>query len=355
MKKAFTWTLQFKNPEPPKPHKHVWPVFIPFAGCPYKCIYCSQFVQSGQANQTPEQTVLNMNKGIMARYQRTGRPVSLGFFGGTFTALEMDEMIYYLEHASFLKEKGAVDHLRCSTRPDCIGEKELIILKSFGLDMVELGIQSFDDRTLKCSGRGYSPGQAVLACSLVKKHGLELGIQLLPGLPGSGCTAFTADIEITRQIMPDIVRIYPCLVLKKTPLAKQMQKGHYRPWNLQITAFLLSRALLRLWQEKIIVIRLGLAPEPELIKNILAGPWHPALGAICRSEALRYYILLQLAKSSTRPSLLYIPEKYVSDFWGYKKMNVKSLSKKGITRDNVRIWNKKDFKIYFHDQASAVL
>lgn len=347
MKTAFPGIFQFKHPEPFRSKSPVWPVFIPFAGCPFRCVYCSQFVQTGQTVKSPEQTGRDMTTGISARYDKTGKPVSLGFFGGTFTAIHNREMIFYLKKAWQLKKAGAVDHLRCSTRPDCIDEQKLSILADYGVDMIELGIQSFDQNTLKLSNRRYSSGQAVHACHLVKDSGFELGIQLLPGLPGSGNTVFKRDIALVRGIVPHIVRIYPCLVLKETPLAEKMALGLYRPWNLETTIQITSQALLDLWKKNIPVIRLGLTPEKTLLKHILAGPWHPSLGSLCRSAAFKTWFLFQLAATGGRACRIFIPERYASDFWGYKQMNLKSLAAKGITHKMVKPWKKEFFRIYF--------
>jgi histone acetyltransferase (RNA polymerase elongator complex component) len=347
MKKASLRSIQFGHPEPQKNRNPVWPVFIPFAGCPFRCVYCSQYAQTGQAAVTRRETAAQMTSGIMARHRKTGRPVSLGFFGGTFTAMNREDMISLLKQACFLKRKGAVDHIRCSTRPDFISLEILDILKSLHLDMIELGIQSFDHHTLKSSGRGYSGARAILACRMVRDHGFELGVQLLPGLPGSKPSGFAQDISTTMGIMPDIVRIYPCLVLKDTPLARSMIQGHYLPWDLETAVSVIAPGLLNLWLKKIPVIRLGLAPEPELMANILAGPWHPALGSLCRSAALREYFLSRLKNIPSTPCMINIPERYASDFWGHKKMNAPYYAQNGITREMVMSWKEQSFRIYF--------
>lgn len=347
MKKTSLRSIQFGHPEPEKNRNPVWPVFIPFAGCPFRCVYCSQYVQTGQTAGNSRETAAQMTRGIMARHRKTRRPISLGFFGGTFTAMNREDMIFLLEQACLLKKNGAVDHIRCSTRPDFISREILDILKTCHLDMIELGIQSFDHQALKSSGRGYSSSRAIQACRMVKDQGFELGVQLLPGLPGSKPAGFAQDIRTTMDIMPDAVRIYPCLVLKNTPLAGLLSQGQYLPWDLENTVSAIAPGLLNLWLKKIPVIRLGLAPEPELIENILAGPWHPALGALCRSAALRDYFLSRLEKIQCFPSMINIPERYASDFWGHKKMNVRCYAQKGITGETVKPWKKDFFRIYF--------
>lgn len=294
-----------------------------------------------------KETVLHMKTGILSRYRETGRPVSLGFFGGTFTAVNKQEMLFFLEEAVSLKNSGAVSHIRCSTRPDCIDGKTLTILKHYQLDMIELGIQSFDHKTLELSGRGYSSEKCLQSCRMIKNYDFELGIQLLPGLPGSGYSSFSADIRTTVDVRPDAVRLYPCLVLKDTPLAWRMNRGSYRPWGLEDTVETMSQALLRLWMNKIQVIRIGLTPEPRLIKNTLAGPWHPSLGSICRSKALKSYIFQHLKGMDQKPEEIFVPEKYVSDFWGFRKMNQVEYAQKGITREVVSVWKEEFFSISY--------
>ncbi|MFN2268329.1 MAG: elongator complex protein 3 [Desulfonatronovibrio sp.] len=347
MKPAKTSFLQFHHPEPYRLRNPIWPVFLPFTGCPFQCIFCSQNSQTGQKSIPLKQSIENMVSGINTRYEKTGKPVSLGFFGGTFTAMPIKDMMIILNQAEKLKNAGLVDHIRCSTRPDCVTTDRLEILKSMKVDMIELGIQSFDDQTLKFSHRGYTRDKAVQACEGVKKAGFDLGIQLMGGLPGSGHGTFFKDIDTISKIVPKIVRLYPCLVLKGTPLEKVMNQEQYRPWGLNRTFHTLAMALLKLWSKKISVIRIGLTPEKSLIRNILAGPWHPAMGSICKSMALKNYFTAQLAKTKYSPDKILIPKKYISDLWGHKGMNREFFAQKKINRQNVEVWNRDYFRIYF--------
>ncbi|RQD57614.1 MAG: radical SAM protein [Desulfonatronovibrio sp. MSAO_Bac4] len=347
MKPARTYILQFHHPEPERPRNPIWPVFLPFIGCPFKCIFCSQNSQTGQESTPLKQNIGNMVSGITARYEKTGKPVSLGFFGGTFTAMPVNDMIIILDQAEKLKNAGLVDHTRCSTRPDCITPDRLEILRNMKVDMIELGIQSFDDQTLKASRRGYTRDKAVQACMDVKQAGFDLGIQLMGGLPGSDHGTFFKDINTTSEIVPEIVRLYPCLVLKDTPLEKAKDQELFRPWGLTRTFHTLALALLKLWSKKISVIRIGLTPEKSLIKNIIAGPWHPAMGSICKSMALKNYLMIQLAKTEYSPNKILIPNRYTSDFWGHKGMNKELFTRKKITRQNVEVWDRDYFRVYF--------
>ncbi len=259
--------------------------------------------------------------------------------------MPLKDQLLLLNMAHELKKLGAVEHVRCSTRPDCVDEKTIILLKSYKMDMIELGIQSFDGRSLAGSRRGYTGAQALAAADRIKKAGLELGIQLMPGLPGSRASAFLKDTEITSGLKPAAVRLYPCLVVQDTPLAVLWNENKFQPWNLKKTQSLISKALLRFWSRNIPVIRIGLAPENSLLSGILAGPWHPALGSICRSQALATYILARTAGKKIKQ--IFVPGRYQSDFWGFKKKNSSVFLKRGISTENVRLSQGELFELVF--------
>ncbi len=340
--------LYFRHPEPCRYRHLLYPVFLPFAGCPFKCIYCSQEAQTGQAQASMEEMAEKTYKNILSQFKKKRKPFSLGFFGGTFTSLPVENQEIFLKTALKLKKAGAVNHIRCSTRPDCIDRAQLRFLRDYEMDMVELGIQSFDSRVLSLSKRGYAGKVALNASRLVKQNSLELGIQLMPGLPGSDAGTFAKDLQTTTEIIPAAVRLYPCLVLEGTVLARQWSRGKYRPWPLNTTLALVSNALLRMWLAGIPVIRTGLAPEGSLLPQIKAGPWHPALGAICRGMALGSYVAAMASRLGKSHLRLLVPQKYISDFWGHRKENARLYHRIGIFRENVRTWDKELFLLAGH-------
>ena len=108
------------------------------------------------------------------------RPIELAFYGGTFTALPERLQMECLALAMQAKEKGIVCRVRCSTRPDALRPDRLQALRHAGLDLVELGIQSFHTEALLDVQRGYNGDRAREGCRLIKESGLKLGIQVCP-------------------------------------------------------------------------------------------------------------------------------------------------------------------------------
>ncbi|NDV26270.1 elongator complex protein 3 [Desulfovibrio sp. JC010] len=312
-------TTIFKHPEPAHPKTRIWPVFMPFMGCPSKCIYCSQDRQTGAGTKTLNEIYQDIAQEIPEFFLKKDRPpLELAFFGGTFTALPFEWQQRFIKLAAEFKKQGFLTKVRCSTRPDCIDADQLKELRSSGLDMIELGIQSFSAEVLRRSARNYSPQTAAKACGTVRDCGLSLGIQLLPGLPGTKRGDFQHDISRTIELSPDAVRIYPCLTVKGTGLEKLYRAGKYTPWSLSRTEEELSPALLRLWMHKIHVIRIGVAHEDGFEESIVAGPLHPALGQIIRSKALYLYLRSRIAMHGSTPEHLVVPQKYSGELWGHK-------------------------------------
>lgn len=339
-------SFAFSHPEKQGRKGRVYPVFMPFSGCPVRCIFCSQVVQTGTGERTISTILEGVEKDFAKRNEDSSAPLDLAFFGGTFTGLPMDDQLACLKLAQDWKDKGQILEVRCSTRPDFITRESLSNLKSYGLDMVELGIQSFDKKVLNKSFRGYQPEQAKYACELVKEAGLKLGIQLMQGLPGHSLEIAQSDIEKSLGFTPDCVRLYPCLVFKNTKLALSWGSGDYQPWKLEDTVEFLSWALLKYWEAEIPVIRMGVAPEPSARKDFLAGPFHPSLGNMVRGLALYKYIELIVKSVGYKGGAfaLDVPNLYQGDFWGYKGALKKPYSDLGIVEV---FWvNKEDFRLY---------
>ncbi|WP_319541304.1 radical SAM protein [uncultured Pseudodesulfovibrio sp.] len=310
-------TFRFSHPEPTPVRTRVWPVFLPFAGCPYRCVFCAQDKQTGQDEADLESTLHALEADLDEALALGRGPYELAYFGGTFTALPPPWPETFLALAMRYRERGLITHVRCSTRPDCVDELSLSRLRAQGLDMVELGVQSFDDTALKSSGRGYTGDVARAACEIVKASGLALGVQLLPGLPGDRPGMFASDVRIAADLEPETARLYPCLVIKGTLMARMWARGEYEPWTLERAKSELAEALPVLWGKSVRVIRLGLAPEGTLEGNIAAGPWHPAFGQSVRGMALLEILRVEINRFGGCGTHLDVPRRYSGELYGH--------------------------------------
>ncbi len=267
----------------------IYPVFLSQWGCPCQCVYCNQRANTATAIPSPDsKEALNLVRdriaGLAADARRQGIPGELAFYGGTFTALPPERLEVLLDEAVPFIEEGLFSGIRFSTRPDALSPEICSILARHPIRTVELGVQSLSDEVLRCSGRGYTAKTVVSATRLVRGRGWRLGLQLMPGLPGDNRDRFLESVSGVMALSPDFVRIYPTVVLVNTVLARWLATGEYRPLSLDEAVEWCSVAYDRLFGEGIPVIRMGLHPDPELLKPgvIVAGPFHPAFGYLVK-------------------------------------------------------------------------
>ncbi|WP_461208524.1 elongator complex protein 3 [Desulfocurvus sp. DL9XJH121] len=320
---------------------------MPFAGCVARCTFCNQHAVTGRGPESLDVELAALAKAL----EEDSRVMELAFFGGTFTALPLPWMDRFLELAEAHRARGTVSRVRCSTRPDALGPEVLERLRARGLDMVELGIQSFDDRALAAVRRGYGGQAAREGCLRVRGAGFALGVQLMPGLPGQDRAAFERDVETAIGLEPECVRLYPCMVLRDTALARDWERGAYAPWPLEQTVQAVGWALERFWAAGVAVIRVGLPAEPGLAEHVLAGPAHPALGQLARSEALFLHLRGRLEALDAAPRGLAAPQRWRSDVLGHARSMLPRYAALGLPEERIRFH---DGELFWFDSPQGV-
>ena len=252
------------------------PIFVPHKGCPHQCSFCNQRHITGQHEEITAEKAHAIIKMYLTTIDSEKNRVEIAFFGGSFTAIDMQSQNELLNVALEYKNLGRVHGIRLSTRPDYINDNILQNLKSKGVTEIELGVQSMCDNVLKLNNRGHSPQDVVNASKLVKDYGFTLGLQMMVGLIGDTkeTSIFTAR-EIAKS-NPDFVRIYPTLVFKNTDLYDEYKNGTFVPLTLDEAVDICAEIAKIFDKQNIKVIRLGLLmSDEEAINNFVAGPHHP--------------------------------------------------------------------------------
>ena len=265
--------------------KHVnIPIFIPHLGCPNQCVFCNQRSISGVSEfdincvkQTIDKTLATIPN---------NKQVEIAFFGGSFTGIDRDLMISLLEIAYEYIKSGQVSHIRCSTRPDYINSEILDILKKYGVNVIELGLQSSSDDVLLSSRRGHTFKTEEDACKLIIDYGFDLVGQMMIGLPNSSLEDEENTARFIISTGAKYARIYPTVVFKNTELCCLTEQGGYTPLTLDEAVARSARILKMFNDAGINTIRVGLCASDNLISDdtYYAGPNHPAIGELVENE-----------------------------------------------------------------------
>lgn len=268
---------------------YIIPIFVSHQGCPHQCVFCNQDkIARAVDKEVTDEDVRKTVEEYIKTIDHNNSTIEISFFGGTFTAIDVNKQKELLSVAKEYKEKGYIDKIRMSTRPDAINKYILDYLKEYKVDIIELGVQSLNDEVLRLSGRGHSSEDVKRASRLIKEYKITLGHQIMPGLPGDN---FEKDVETVKksiEMEPDICRIYPSLVIKDTPMAEMYKRGEYVPYSLE-EAVCISKELYKLYKEaNVNIIRIGLQPTENITwgKDIIDGPFHPAFRELVEGSLL---------------------------------------------------------------------
>ncbi len=346
-------------------HRNI-PVFVPHLGCPHACLFCDQHTITGEDDCDVSAVDEAVKK---ATGLRPGSEAEIAFFGGSFTAIEKDRMLAFLARAQEYVQKGFVQSIRLSTRPDAIDPEILSLLKGFSVKTIELGIQSTDDRVLTASRRGHTAAESETACRLIRDFGFSLVGQMMVGLPDST----EKSEEDTARALIDWgccgVRIYPTVVFSGTGLEAALQEGHYLPLSPEEAAERTAPLLALFEEAKIPVLRVGLCETDGLREGkVVAGAYHPALGELAMNALYRRKIeagLKDLPLSPGTELLIGVTPRALSRAIGQNKRNLHYLREKypdviirfrktdGLSENEVKITLKENPTCVFSPSSST--
>ena len=239
--------------------------------CPGKCLYCPTekdmpksylsnepaVMRAISANFDPYRQVQDRLKSLAINGHQTDK-IELIVMGGTFSFLPKNYQLKFItdcfracndyprksktddsrsadkllikEQKKNEKTKHRIVGLTLETRPDYIDEKEIVNFRKLGCTRVELGVQSIFDEVLKKNRRGHGVSETIRATKLLKNAGFKINYHLMPGLPGSTVKkdfAMFGEIFSNPDFQPDMLKIYPTVVIKNSALYGVWKKGKY--------------------------------------------------------------------------------------------------------------------------------
>ncbi|MBR5602898.1 MAG: radical SAM protein, partial [Bacteroidales bacterium] len=300
------------------------PIFLPELACPYRCVYCNQFSITGLNDIVKAEDVKHIIDSHLASFKEENRFVEVAFFGGNFTGLPLQMQNEYLDAVQPYLDKGLVNGIRCSTRPDYITQQRVKEIKQLGMLNIELGAQSTDNEILKHCKRGHTFEDIVEASQIILSEGITLGLQMMIGLPSS-------SEETDMQTAQDIVRlgaketrIYPCIVVKDTELEIMHNSGEYKALTIEDAVKRSAKLYTYFTENDVKVLRIGLHTSDELDSTAyVAGPYHKNFAEMVFSHIWKEK--LTNIKTESKDIIINVPESQINHAIGWKGENKKLL------------------------------
>jgi elongator complex protein 3 len=236
-------------------------------GCPHgRCIYCPGGVEfntplsyTGTEPATkaaqrfgydPYKQVSSKMEQLQARGHDTGK-TEIVIVGGTFPFMPAAYQKEFAKscfdalngfasadlHGAILANETAANRcvgITVETKPDYCKEPHIDLMLELGVTRVEIGVQSLRDEVYRIVNRGHTLDDVIRAFSIARDSGYKIVAHMMPGLPGSSPEK---DIEDFRRLFedeafkPDMLKIYPTLVLGHTGLSSMHERGSYTAYS----------------------------------------------------------------------------------------------------------------------------
>jgi histone acetyltransferase (RNA polymerase elongator complex component) len=303
----------------------IYPIFLPHLGCPHRCAYCSLIATIGDDLTAP--TPAEVSELVVAELKRSDIPFQIAFYGGSFTALPTDTQHDYLEAVNEHKNNPLLHSIRISTRPDCITENILEMLKTRNVSTLEIGVETLDDDILRRIKRGHTTQDTVRAFEMINRFSFSSVAQLMFGLPGEDLKSFSDTVRGTVELKPDYVRLHPTLIFRGTGLDEMYRRGEYEPLSLETAIEWGIKAYRILEETDVEIIRFGLHEVWTLKGEVVTGPYHPSFGEVVLSRIKRDEVYDALRGFDSLPDELTVEvnETELSQFVGNRRCNKKFL------------------------------
>lgn len=310
--------------------EYIIPIFVPHLGCKKCCTFCNQRTISGEKKEVTAKDVQNTIEYYLKNFKDEDNYVEVAFFGGSFTAIEIEKQEELLNAVMPYIESKKVNSIRLSTRPDAIDKNILKMLKKYHVKTIELGVQSSNNYILARCKRGHSFEDVKKASKMIRWHGFKLGHQIMVGLPDS---TEKDDIQTAKDVIklkPKMVRIYPVLVIKGTELEKEYNEDEFKPLNV-VQAVERCKQIVELFRKRNIdVIRVGLQntdtiSDPTKKKSeVIAGPYHPAFGQLVEDAIWYDRIVEEIKRINSKVVRVEVlaNKNDINDIIGHKKENI---------------------------------
>lgn len=239
-------------------------MIAPKSSCRWRCAYCPTSSGAPKSYTGEEPAALRARDAgfhparqvalRLKQYAAIGHPTDkceIIVMGGTFLAMSSKYKKWFIKSiydtlngkksSNLSQAKRMNEHARhravgltIETRPDVCGQKEITEMLRYGATRVELGVQYLDDSIYRAIKRGHTVDDVVKATALLKDAGFKVLYHIMPGLPGSSRQKNIAMVKMIfadQRFRPDMLKIYPALVLAGTEFERMFKEGRYTPYT----------------------------------------------------------------------------------------------------------------------------
>ena len=199
-------------------------LYVHFPFCRSKCAYCALHSYVGKAETERLTYIIDLAAKIEVFFASSGgKTLSTLYFGGGTPALcDLSALFDIISR----QKKSEDFEFTVELNPLDVTPELLFTLKNGGVNRLSMGVQSFDDATLRTMGRPHTAEQAQNAWRMIRDAGFDnAGIDLICGWPDETGGAWKRTLESAASLRPDHCSVYTLILEPNTRLAHDVERG----------------------------------------------------------------------------------------------------------------------------------
>ena len=204
--------------------------------------------------------------------------------GKQFFARKYPEMKYLAYFQAYTNTYASIDHLRqlyeealsikdivgivIGTRPDCVYDELLDYLEDLNRRtflIVEYGVESANDETLRRINRGHTFEQSRLAIEKTHQRGILTGAHIILGLPGEDTQENLRQAPVISSLSIDILKIHQMQIIRGTRLAETFEEKPFHIYSIDEYIYLIANYIQRLRKDLVLERFVSQSPKEMLI------------------------------------------------------------------------------------------
>ena len=224
---AFLEFLDTENTSKKRKELQPW---IPF--CSLKCTFCyfpTEIISNNKMGQYLGALKKALGMYAETKYAQTSEFSEIYLAGGTPSIMSTEQTIDLLEFCEKSFNVSADREIKVTGCTHDFGAKKLKALAEYGVDQLDLGVQSFDDNVRRMVNLRDSSRTAEETVKAAQKLGLRVSIDLMYNLPGQNLKVWSEDIQRALKLNVESADCYALDVYPGTKLAQQLQVGDLPP------------------------------------------------------------------------------------------------------------------------------
>jgi len=146
--------------------------------------------------------------------------------GGTPSLIDGSDIVKLFQVLREVFEFAPIPEITLEVNPGSVDPKRIEEYQEAGVNRISIGVQTFQDETLKRIGRSHNVQDALATVELFRKMGMNnMGIDIIAGLPGQTVKDWRENLNMLCALSPEHISLYMLEIHEDTRFGKVYRKG----------------------------------------------------------------------------------------------------------------------------------